>query len=191
MADHVKVKTLEVEGKRFDIYVSDYRGEFQAVPEGLPPGHPNVVASDWVYDKLLPILKRRTKEAKTRVEVPFCVPTDGVLRMGTARGIHGSKGTVLVTWSDGSKGELDRYGRNTYAVPPQEVIEQANAKAKEVARLREELVTAEKSLDALLKPYAMHKDYGHGGGASVLNLRDRVQAAITATISGEQEKEAS
>jgi len=180
----VKFKEIEVDGKLFDVYVSEWRGEFKVVPRGEKPegSEVNVVASDFVYDKLLPQLKRKVKEAGTRVSVPFAKMDQGVLRMGVARGIHASKGTVLVTWSNGVKDELERYVRDTYDIPPQEVIEKANELSGRIVRLRDEAKTLEKELEAVLKPYAQRPDFAARGVDTKPTIKELVQAAITATI---------
>jgi len=186
MPNYVKVKEIEVEGKLFDVHVSDYRGEFVVVASGAQPSDQSaIVASEFVFDKLLPIVKRKSKEAATRVEVPFCMMHHGVLRMGVARGIHATKGVVLVTWSNGEKGELERYERDTYAIPPADVAAKANELAAATVVAREEEKRLEAELDTLLKPYQQKPDiYARGADRERKTIKELVQAAIAATIEG-------
>jgi len=185
--NYLKLKEIEVEGNPFDVYVSDYRGEFVVVARGAKPSdHGAIVASEMVFDKLLPVMKRKSKEAKTRVEVPFCRMDHGVLRMGVARGIHASKGTVLVTWSNGDKDELEKYSHDTFEIPPQDVIEKANELAKAVLAKREDLAATEKELERVLKPYAQRPDIYARGADRTATIKERVAAAIAGTIAAEE-----
>jgi len=156
---YTQFKTLEWKGKEFDLYVDD-SGYFRAVHKGQKPEvYANMLAGSSSYEELVKTLKRKIQERTTTVRVPFTTITRGQyhVRHGFARGIHAKEGTVLVTYDDGEKDELDRWATTLERLDGEALalVEKAATVVRESA---EEAARALKWFTALVKPMELDVD---------------------------------
>jgi hypothetical protein len=74
------------------------------------------------FDLLVRKVKRTYYKYKSNVEIPFVQAVQGVIRKGVARGINPMTNAVLVTWEDGTKGDLNEYASNIFEPVPEEIL---------------------------------------------------------------------
>lgn len=104
--DKFPVGEIHRSGRTFPIYVTDYgRWGSDDLPDGYTAGS---------RDELEKKIVQYVKQTAVKVAVPFVQlsrPWNGntrrmVVRHGTATGIHGNTGNVLVQWADGKREQV-------------------------------------------------------------------------------------
>jgi hypothetical protein len=104
MSELIEVHPLEVRGQKIRVWL-DGLGMFRAT---LDSGNDYIQAA--TREGLSGKLSAALREASVQVQVRFSkMASGGRLTRGIATGIHAGNGNVLVTWADGSKGQLDKY----------------------------------------------------------------------------------
>jgi hypothetical protein len=154
---------LTVRGQQIEIFTND-DGSWLAFYGGA---RDRITAE--TRDGLYKALMRATKQDATKVSVPFVQvgqPWSSsriIVKRGTATGLHSGNKNVLVTWSDGGKEQLDRYGSTA--------ILDGDTDTNEWRRLFDVKQAAEIALSAF---EAEHK----------LNLKEVVQAELDKEMGG-------
>lgn len=102
-AGQITVKGMTVEVKTNDA------GEWLA----WPGGHSNEIRSG-TKEGLKAAIARHIRVSRTAVAVPFVSVNGTTVRasQGTAYGLHATHHNVLVTWADGVKEQLNKWGGN-------------------------------------------------------------------------------
>jgi ribosomal protein L35AE/L33A len=120
-----------------------------------------VQAKTW--DELKAGAMKATKAAATKVAVRIVlVSTSDGVKVGTATGVHGRSGNVMVRWDSGKSEQLSYYGSGSlYVVPDEET-------AKRIVEAAGKVAAAQKDFQAVAGKY-----YERG-------LRQVVEKAIAA-----------
>lgn len=104
MSDLIEVHPLVARGQKIRVWLNP-GGMFRATLDG---GNSYIQAA--TRESLTGKLSAALREASVQVQVRFTMMSSGGgIRRGTATGIHAGNGNLLVTWADGSKGQLDKY----------------------------------------------------------------------------------
>lgn len=107
--DKFPVGEIHRSGRTFPIYVTDYgRWGSDDIPGGYTAGS---------RDELEKKIVQYVKQTAVKVAVPFVqlhrhgYPSGRlVVRHGTATGVHGNTGNVLVQWADGKREQVRSFG---------------------------------------------------------------------------------